>query len=107
MTVLARPGGAIDLAAQAQAPQRQAIDLTVQSSQKQTTNDDFKPAIEQMMKTMNQFIASATQVMTRPQSPVEVALNLDGKKLTKKVVSNINRDFSLTNEARMPTEGLG
>lgn len=107
MTVLARPGGAIDLAAQAQVPQRQAIDLTVQSSQKQTTNDDFKPAIEQMMKTMNQFIASATQVMTRPQSPVEVALNLDGKKLTKKVVSNINRDFSLTNEARMPTEGLG
>ncbi|MHA2401682.1 MAG: hypothetical protein ACXADH_01725 [Candidatus Kariarchaeaceae archaeon] len=93
MTVLARPGG--------------AIDLTAQSSQRQTGNDELKPAIEQMMKMVSQFMSSATQVMTRPQAPVEVALNLDGKKLTKKVVSNINRDFSLTNEARMPTEGLG
>lgn len=93
MTVLARPGG--------------AIDLTAQTSQRQTANNDLKPEIEQMMKMMNQFVSSATQVMTRSQPPVEVALNLDGRKLTKKVVSNINRDFSMTNEARMPTEGLG
>ena len=59
------------------------------------------------MKTMNQFIAAASQVMTRSQPPVEVALNLDGRKLTKKIVSNINKDFSLTNEARLPSEGLG
>lgn len=68
---------------------------------------DLKPAVEQMMKTMNQFIAAANQVMTRSQPPVEVALNLDGRKLTKKIVSNINKDFSLTNEARLPSEGLG
>jgi len=93
-TVLARPGG--------------AIDLTAEKSQKQlASGTDLTPQMAKMTDTMNKFVAAANKVMTRDQPPVEVALNLDGRKLSKTVISNINKDFSLTNEARMPSEGLG
>jgi hypothetical protein len=94
ITMLAKPGGAIDLSAE-------------KSQNQPTSGTDLSPQMAQMTDTMNKFIAAANKVMTRDQPPVEIALNLDGRKITKTVISNINKDFSLTNEARMPSEGMG
>ena len=57
-----------------------------------------------MTDMMSKFIAAANMIITKEQPPVEVALNLDGRKLAKTVVSRINDNFGFGRNAPLPSE---
>jgi len=97
MTVLARPGGAIDLTAKAS--QRRTASANQQ-------NENLTPMMVSMSNTMEKFVSTANKILTMDQPPIEVISKLDGRTISKTVVQNINKDFNLTTDARVPSEGF-
>mgnify|MGYP001399844801 CR=1 FL=1 len=73
-------------------------------SQGQVDNNDNSRQMAKMTDMMSKFIAAANMIITKEQPPVEVALNLDGRKLAKTVVSRINDNFGFGRNAPLPSE---